>query len=126
HAILRSPPEQAGRLGEPGANKRAADRCRDRQALWTDRLDREFGDFFALQNEITGRIANALNLELVGVEAARPTDQPEALDYIFRGRAAYNKGSSREAFAEAIDQYERALVLDPGSVEVQSLLADAL
>jgi tetratricopeptide (TPR) repeat protein len=89
-------------------------------------LDREFGDFFALQNEITGRIANALNLELVGVEAARPTDQPEALDYIFRGRAAYNKGSSREAFAEAIDQYERALVLDPGSVEVQSLLADAL
>src|SRR5207249_3830580 len=51
---------------------------------------------------------------------------PEALDYIFRDRAAYNKGSSREAFAEAIDQYERALVLDPGSVEVQSLLADAL
>jgi adenylate cyclase len=94
--------------------------------LWTDRFDRDLGDFFALQNEITGRIANALNLELVGVEAARPTDHPEALDYIFRGRAAYNKGSSREAYAEAIDQYERALVLDPGSVEAQSLLAGAL
>ena len=94
--------------------------------LWTDRFERDLGDFFALQNEITGRIANALNLELVGVEAARPTDHPEALDYIFRGRAAYNKGSSREAYAEAIDQYERALVLDPGSVEAQSLLAGAL
>jgi TolB-like protein/cytochrome c-type biogenesis protein CcmH/NrfG len=94
--------------------------------LWTDRFDRDLGDFFALQNEITGRIANALNLELVGVEAARPTDHPEALDYIFRGRAAYNKGSSREAYAEAIDQYERALVLDPSSVEAQSLLAGAL
>jgi len=94
--------------------------------LWTDRLDRDLGDFFALQNEITGRIANALNVELVGVEAARPTDHPEALDYIFRGRAAHNKGSSREAFAEAIDHYERALVLDPGSVEAQSLLAGTL
>jgi TolB-like protein len=94
--------------------------------LWTDRFDRDLGDFFALQNEITGRIANALNLELVRMEAARPADDPEALDYIFRGRAAYNKGSSREGFAEAIDQYERALVLDPGSVEAQSLLAGTL
>ena len=94
--------------------------------LWADRFDRDLGDFFALQNEITGRIANALNLELVGVEAARPTDHPEALDYIFRGRAANKKGSSREAYAEAIDLYERALVLDPGSVEAQSLLAGTL
>jgi adenylate cyclase len=94
--------------------------------LWTDRFDRDLGDFFALQNEITGRIANALNLELVRMEAAQPADDPEALDYIFRGRAAYNKGSSREAYAEAIDQDERALVLDPGSVEAQSLLAGAL
>ncbi|HEX4184380.1 MAG TPA: winged helix-turn-helix domain-containing tetratricopeptide repeat protein [Stellaceae bacterium] len=94
--------------------------------LWTDRFDRDLGDFFALQNEITGRIANALNLELVGVEAAKPTDHPESLDYIFRGRAANNKGSSREAYAEAIDYYERALVLDPSSVEAQSLLAATL
>src|SRR5262249_45004942 len=68
----------------------------------------------------------ALNLELVRVEATRPTDNPEAPDYIFRGRAENNKGSSREAFAEAIDCYERALVLNPGSVEAQSLLAATL
>ena len=94
--------------------------------LWADRFDRDLGDFFALQNEITGRIANALNLELVRMEAARPTEHPEVLDYIFRGRAAYNRGSSREGFAEAIDYYERALALDPGSVEAQSLLAGTL
>ena len=94
--------------------------------LWADRFDRDLGDFFALQNEITGRIANALNLELVRMEATRPTDNPEALDYIFRGRAENNKGSSREAFAKAIDCYERALTLDPGSVEAQCLLAGTL
>jgi TolB-like protein/DNA-binding winged helix-turn-helix (wHTH) protein len=50
--------------------------------LWADRFDRDVGDLFALQNEITERIAVALNLELVAAEAARPTDNPDALDYI--------------------------------------------
>ena len=56
--------------------------------LWAERFDRDIGDLFALQNEITGRIAIALNLELIAAEAARPTEHPDALDYILRGRAA--------------------------------------
>ena len=59
--------------------------------LWAERFDRDIGDLFALQNEITSRIAIALNLELIGAEAARPTEHPDALDYIFRGRAALLK-----------------------------------
>jgi TolB-like protein len=49
--------------------------------LWAERFDSETGDLFALQNEITGRIASELNIELIAAEAARPTDNPEALDY---------------------------------------------
>ena len=94
--------------------------------LWAERFDRDIGDLFALQNEITGRIAVALNLELIGAEAGRPTEHPDALDYIFRGRAALAKPQSRDNYAEAISLYERALALDPGSVEAQSLLASAL
>ena len=89
--------------------------------LWAERFERDIGDLFALQNEITSRIAVALNLALVGAEAARPTAQPDALDYIFRGRAALAKGASRDSFAEAIDLFERALALDPHSAEAQSL-----
>ena len=59
--------------------------------LWAERFDRDTGDLFALQNEITSRIAVALNLELVAAEAARPTEHPDALDYILRGRAACSK-----------------------------------
>ena len=59
--------------------------------LWAERFDRDTGDLFALQDEITSRIAVALNLELVGAEAARPTEHPDALDYILRGRAARSK-----------------------------------
>ena len=94
--------------------------------LWAERLDRNTSDLFALQDEITSRIAVALNLALVAAEAARPTANPDALDYIFRGRAASNKPPSRDKYAASISLYERALELDPRSVEAQSLLAGAL
>ena len=94
--------------------------------LWAEWFDRDTNDLFALQSEITSRLANALRAELIAAEAARPTDNPDALDYIFRGRAAALKPLSRLVYAEAISMYERALALDPQSVEAQSLLADAL
>jgi TolB-like protein len=94
--------------------------------LWAERFDRDTSDLLALQNEITGRIAVALDLELVAAEAARPTEHPGALDRIFRGRAAYQKPPARGNYAEIIGLFERALLLDPGSVEAQSRLAMAL
>src|SRR5215469_1814442 len=94
--------------------------------LWAERFDHGIGDLFALQNEITGRIANALGLELIASEAARPTENPDAPDYILLGRAAGLRPSSRDTHANRIAMFERALVLDPRSTEAQSLLADAL
>jgi TolB-like protein/Flp pilus assembly protein TadD len=94
--------------------------------LWAERFDRGTGDLFALQNEITGRIAVELNLQLIGAEAARPTENLDAVDYIFRGRAALSKPATRDNSAEAISLFERALALDPRSAEARSLLAIAL
>jgi adenylate cyclase len=94
--------------------------------LWAERFDRETSDLFALQDEITSRTAVALNLALVVAEAARPTGDPDALDYILRARAARLKPPSRDSFAESISLLERALALHPRSVEAQSLLAGAL
>jgi TolB-like protein/class 3 adenylate cyclase len=94
--------------------------------LWADRFDRDTGDLFALQNEITSCLANALGVELIAVEAARSTEHPDALDYILRARAASVKPPSRETRAEQIAMYERALALDPKSIEAQSRLAITL
>jgi TolB-like protein/Flp pilus assembly protein TadD len=94
--------------------------------LWAERFERDISDLFALQNEITGRIAIALNLALIGAEADRLTERPDALDYIFRGRAIFWKPKSRDTYAEAIGLFERALALDPRSVEAQNRLALAL
>jgi adenylate cyclase len=94
--------------------------------LWAERFDSDASDLFALQDEVTNRIAITLDLELIGAEAARPTDHPEALDFILRGRATGFKPNSREVYAEAIGLYERALSLDPESVGAQTQLANVL
>ena len=90
------------------------------------RFDRDAADLYALQDEITSRIANALGIELVAAEAAGASQHPDALDYILRGRAAWNKGPPRDNYAQAISLFERALALDPRSVDAHSWLASAL
>jgi TolB-like protein/class 3 adenylate cyclase/Tfp pilus assembly protein PilF len=94
--------------------------------LWAERFDRDTSDLFGVQDEITSRIAVALSLELPVVEAGRTTPDPNALDYILRGRAAMMKPPSRDNYAEVISLFERALALDPRSEETQSRLAIAL
>ena len=94
--------------------------------IWAERFYGDTGDLFGLLDEIASRIAVALNLELIGVEAARPSEHPDPLDYILRGRATNLRPPSHDSRTEAISMFERALGLDPRSVEARSLLATAL
>jgi TolB-like protein len=94
--------------------------------LWAERFDRDTADLFALQDEITSRIAIALDLALVDAEAIRPTGHPDARDYIFRGHAAASKPPTRDNYAEAIRLFECALAFDPRSAEAQGSLAVVL
>jgi len=94
--------------------------------LWAERFDGEVGNLFALQDDITRRMAIALNLELTNRAAGRLTEHSDALDYILRGRAAMNTPASRDGFAERVSLFEHALSLDPSSVEARSLLAVVL
>src|SRR6516162_2968971 len=77
--------------------------------IWAERFDRTASGLFALQDEITSRIAVALDLELVAAEAGRPTEHPDVRDYIFRGYAVGSKPPTRENYAEAIRLFECAL-----------------
>jgi adenylate cyclase len=94
--------------------------------VWAERFDQAADDLFKLQDDVTGQIAVALNLELIGDAAAKPAAQPDAVDFILRGRAALNRGSTRENFAEAVQLFEGALALDPGSPDARLFLANAL
>jgi hypothetical protein len=94
--------------------------------LWAERFDGDTGDLFAIQNEITSCLANALGVELIAAEASRPTEHPDALEYIFRGRAVGFNRLFHDSYEERISLFERALALDPQSVEAQSRLAAVL
>ena len=95
--------------------------------LWAERFDGDTSDLFALQDELTSRIAAGLNLEVISAEAARRTHNPDALDYILRARAARaKKPPSRDVFAEVASLLEHALLLDPQSADAKSHLASLL
>jgi len=95
--------------------------------LWAERFDHDIGDLFAVQNEITVRIARALQSQLAIAEAHRSIEHPDALDYVWRGRAQLARPISRENYDEAIGHFEKALALDPkvpdGAAWLATLLA---
>src|SRR5271166_2113045 len=91
--------------------------------VWAEQFDGEVGDLLALEDDITRRIAIALGIELIDIEAARPTVHLDTFDYILRGAAVMNTPKTRKTYADAISLFGRALTLDPRAVEAQSKLA---
>jgi hypothetical protein len=73
-----APAEAEAELNQVRVNAQLIDAESDAH-LWAERFDRDIGDLFALQDEITGRIAITLNLELVRAEALR-TNSPRRGD----------------------------------------------
>src|SRR5260370_2612706 len=88
--------------------------------LWADRFDTDRANLAQAQDEITGRLARTLNLELVEasvrrIEQERAVD-PDARDLVMRGWALYNRMASAATREEAQQAFERALGIDPESV----------
>ncbi len=86
------------------------------QHLWAERYDRELGDIFALQDDITRTIAGAIEPELKSVERQRSRTKPPenltAWDWYQRGVWSMYQ-DSETANADALSQLHRAIELDP-------------
>ena len=94
-------------------------RAEDGVHLWAEHYDRDLGDIFALQDEITSSIISILvpTIQRVEIERARrkPLNNLDGYDVYLRALAAhrkYTQGGNEEARA-LIDQ---TLVLDPDFV----------
>ena len=87
--------------------------------LWANRYDRDLDDIFAIQDEITQNIVDALKVRLNLVEreniGAPTTSNLEAYDYVLRARSLIYR-HERESSAEAAKLLEKALELDPGYI----------
>jgi adenylate cyclase len=87
-------------------------------AVWSDRFDGDWTKSMQLEDEITGRLARRLDLELTNEESRRaqserPND-PDAVDLAMRGWSVLNQPYSRERLEQSRSLFEQALHIDPG------------
>jgi TolB-like protein len=84
--------------------------------LWAETYDREFGDIFAVQDEITNVIVATLAGQIEHLELRRVVTKPEedlaAYDCLLRGRQCLNR-YTRDGELEARRHFERALEREP-------------
>jgi len=84
--------------------------------LWSDRYDGEVKDVFAVQDDITQKVAGALAVKLNDIELkrslAKPPENLQAYDYLLRGRDYFLRGTRADNSA-ARRMFETAIQLDP-------------
>jgi adenylate cyclase len=98
--------------------------------IWADRFNTDLADLGEAQDEITGRLARMLNLELVA-DAGRRIEldsgaDSDARDLVMRGWYWYYRPHSTESRLEAQRAFERALEIYPTSVDAKIGVAAVL
>jgi TolB-like protein/Flp pilus assembly protein TadD len=97
--------------------------------LWSDRFDGDQGDLFAMQDQITSRIANSIGREVVLV-AARDAEKckthPHAADYHVRGIALADKPQTFENLMAQETFFRQALELDPVNADAWARLGRSI
>ena len=85
--------------------------------LWAEVYNRKLEDIFAVEAEVAGAIADALNATLSGTEHAavtnRPTENLAAYDAYLRGRALDSAGYDFATSRKLAAAYAEAVRLDP-------------
>ena len=99
-------------------------RARDEVRLWSDRFDRKLSDVFAIQDEISRGVANALRLRLTG--RRRYEANLEAYDLYLRGRQimAGFPSRTRPVVEQALEYFQRAIDKDPNYAIAWAGMAD--
>jgi adenylate cyclase len=98
--------------------------------VWADRFDTDRTNLAEAQDKIIGRLARSLNFELLR-DAGRRIDEeravdPAARDRVMRAWALYYGPGYPENQKAAVREFERALGIDPGSIDARLGIARAL
>jgi TolB-like protein len=101
----------------------------DGMHAWSESWDKNLRDILTVENEIAREVVEALRLRLLGgkrpavPEPARTT--AEAHLHVLKGREAFRRGSTTD-WVRAVEEYGKALKLDPGLSSAWAGLAMAL
>jgi TolB-like protein/Tfp pilus assembly protein PilF len=94
--------------------------------LWADHFDGDLTEIFDLQNEIAASVVGAMvpKLELAEIERVKckPTENLHAYDYYLRGLASFHR-QRREANADALQQFYKAIEFDPDFASAHGMAA---
>jgi len=97
--------------------------------VWAERYDRELGDLFKVQDEITERIVWAVAGRVGAAEIDRSKRRKQAnidsYDALLRGVESFHRFTERDS-KEAVRLFQSAIDLDPQSAEAYAWLAQAL
>jgi adenylate cyclase len=96
------------------------------EQLWAGRYDRDIGDVFAMQDEITTSLSAALAPEIYRAEASAPARSPSidltAWDRFLRGLSHYYRHTKAD-FEASINLFKEAIALDPALSIARAYLA---
>ena len=96
--------------------------------LWGAQYDREPGDIFTIEDEISKEISGKLRLKLTRAEkrrlTKRQTDDAEAYRFYLKGRHHWNRWTEG-GFCKAIEYFQQAVEKDPGYALAYTGLADS-
>jgi class 3 adenylate cyclase/TolB-like protein/Flp pilus assembly protein TadD len=100
------------------------------QQVWSERYEKSAGDMYAFQNEVIGRVARTLNLELkeaMSRQAGRGrAGNLDADDFALRAWAElWTKPQTKATNDAALAYVGRALALDPNNSEAHGVAAYA-
>ncbi len=94
--------------------------------LWSETYDRQLEDVFAIQNEISRAIVDALRVQLsseTGRLVVPATENIEAYNLYLKGRFLFNKFTEAEQ-RKGLEFFQRALSEDPGYARAHAGIAD--
>ena len=102
--------------------------AKDGRHIWAERYDRDLDDIFALQDEISKSIVDALKVKLLPREletiTSRPTNSPEAYQIYLMGRSFFNRGHEARNMKAARHLFAQAIEVDPGYALAYAGMAD--
>lgn len=103
-------------------------RASDGRPLWAETFDEKFTDMFAVQDAISSRLADALQLRLSSEEqhrlTKRQTQSADAYQLYLRGRYHWNRRTA-DGMHKAVEYLTQAVRTDPSYALAHAALADA-
>jgi adenylate cyclase len=98
--------------------------ARDGFHMWSQTFERELQGVFAVQDEITRAVVDALKIKLAVALPVHKTPNTEAHDLYLKGRYFLNRKTGADA-TRAIDYFNQALAKDPNDALAYTGLADS-